>query len=91
MPVTISYEGLPEHIRGGIKRYIEEKIPPGGFLTAVLSNDLVRSFASADHVNRHMMFDIVKWLYNEAPKNCWGSPERVKAWLNGGESNGRFH
>ena len=75
------YDRLPEHMRGVMQRYIENKIPPGGFLTAVLENDLAGAFGRADHINRHRIYDIVSFLYNEAPRACWGSPEAVTKWL----------
>jgi len=72
---------VPVHTLPGLKRYIENHIEPGGFLSAVLSNDLKESFGRADQENREHLFDIVNFLYNEAPATCWGSPEKVKAWL----------
>lgn len=79
------YSLLPQHIRDAMQRYIEDRIQPGGFLTAVLSNDLAEAFARADHINRMRLHDIVRFLYNEAPSTCWGSPEKVKSWLGKGE------
>ncbi len=35
----------------------------------------------ADDTNRGRMFDIVAFLYNEAPGACWGSREKVQKWL----------
>jgi hypothetical protein len=72
---------VPEHMQGAIRRYIEKGIPPGDFLTAVLSNNLSESFARADLENRRAMFNWVQYLYSYAPNSCWGSPERVKAWI----------
>ena len=65
----------------GITSYINDHIDPGGFLYAVLSNDLRESFGRADEQNREDMFAIVSWLYCNAPMNCWGSAEKVAAWL----------
>lgn len=65
----------------GLKNYIEHRIPPGGFLLAVLTNDLKGTFARADDVNRDLIFETVSWLYNEFPSNAWGSIENVKSWL----------
>lgn len=76
-----NYNLLPEHIRGAMQRYIESRIPPGSFSTAVLNNDLVGAFGYADTINRMQLYDIVSFLYNEAPSKCWGSPEKVKRWL----------
>ncbi len=77
------YSKLPESVRDGIKRYIEHRVEPGGFLMAVLENDLVRSFGKADSNNRQALFSIVGWIYDVAPGSCWGSPEKVKKWLQG--------
>ncbi len=79
--MSINYDRLPEHIRGGVQRYIEEGCPVGSFLAAVISNDLKESFGCADEVNRQRLFDIVSFFYNEAPSPCWGSPEKMRAWL----------
>lgn len=78
---AIDYAGLPERLRGGMQRYIEDRIEPGSFLLAVLENDLRWACTNADDVNRHLLYDIVRWLYNNAPGSCWGSPEKVEAWL----------
>ena len=79
----INYDRLPEHIRGGVKRYIEDKIPPGDFLTAVICNNLKESFGRADETNIAHMFDIVSFFYNEAPSGCWGSKKKMNDWLKG--------
>lgn len=80
-----NYSLLPDHMHGGMQRYIENRIPPGGFLKAVLENNLSAAFGSADHINRERMFDIVGFLYNEAPSGCWGSPEKVRKWTEEGK------
>ena len=84
MLMTIDYSGIPEHIRAGFRRYVEDHVEPGGFIMACLENNLKEAFGRADDVNRARMFDIVTFLYNEAPSACWGSPAKVKAWLLGG-------
>ena len=80
----MNYEILPEHIRGGMQRYIENCIPPGDFLTAVICNDLKNSFGLADDINKKRLFDIVNFMYNEAPSLCWGSYEKMNSWLSKG-------
>ena len=72
---------VPDHTLYGLRRYVEDHIPTGGFLTAVLSNDLRLACEYADLENQPHIFDIVNFLYNEAPAACWGSPERVEQWL----------
>lgn len=80
--MDIDYSSLPEGLRFGMKMYIENHVRTGGFLRAVLSNNLVESFARADENNKAKLFDIVSWVYNEAPGACWGSEATVEAWLN---------
>lgn len=71
---------LPERFAGGVKRFIEQGITPGSFLTAVLENDLKETFAKADTVAIRELPGIVAWLYSYAPADCWGSQENVHAW-----------
>jgi hypothetical protein len=70
-----------EHMMPAIRRYIDQHIRPGHFLTAVLSNDLIEAVGHADDVNLWLLPVFVTWLYNEAPSTCWGSPEHVNIWL----------
>jgi hypothetical protein len=82
---TLRYEKAPNDLGDSFKRYIELRIPTGSFLRAVLENDLKEACGRADIYNQRILFEIVYWLYNEAPPDCWGSPEKVKAWLKGDE------
>jgi hypothetical protein len=67
--------------KSGLDRFAREGSPVGGFLTAVLSNDLKEAFMRADDENRADLFEIVGYCYNELPSPCWGSPEKVNAWM----------
>lgn len=75
--------GIPERIKESLDAYVKERRPTGGFLRAVLENNLSESFATADIDNRECMFDIVGYVYNKFPVDCWGSPEKVRDWLSG--------
>ena len=72
---------VPQHTLESLKAYIETGRPSGGFLHAVLVNDLRGACARADRLNRHALYDIVYWLTNNAPSGCWGSESRVDEWL----------
>lgn len=80
---------LPLHMRDAVLLYIEHGYMPGSFLTALLSNDLKETFARADDVNQRAVRDYVQYLYSFAPGGCWGSPERVQAWVAKGGLLGR--
>jgi len=89
MPEDIDYNKLPEHIRDGAQRYVEDGIKPGDFLQAVFCNNLMESFARADVTNEIRMFHIVDFIYNEAPAACWGSEEIMKEWIRKGGLNAK--
>ena len=73
-------KGVPEHTAGALSRWILDGIEPGGFLKAVLTNDLKESFGRADGENIKHMKEIIMFLYNDAPMSCWGSVERYGNW-----------
>ena len=72
---------IPERTKAAIDRYVNDHTPVGGFLTAVLSNDLKGAVGQADEENRAALFSIVGYCYHEIPSECWGSPAKVEAWL----------
>lgn len=72
---------IPERMMDGIARYIEHGIPPGDFLTAVVSNDLMEACGRADDENIANLPAYAAYFYNEAPSACHGSPEKVKDWI----------
>ena len=72
---------LPPHMREGVKLFIEDGIKPGDFMSHVLRNDLEAACYHADGINRYRLWDIVSWLYNHAPRGCWGSPENFESWM----------
>lgn len=73
------YEGIPEGTRGGILRYVEHGIQPGGFMTAVLCNDLRNAVGRADKDNLVALPLIVRWFANRCP-NLYGA-DNFKAHL----------
>ena len=71
---------IPERMRFGIERYINYGIPPGGFLKAVITNNLSEAIARADDENLANLPAFVAYFYNEAPSMCWGSVENYRKW-----------
>lgn len=61
--------------------YAQEHRPVGGFLEAVLSNDLFDACGRADAQNKAALTDIVSYVWNELPGHCWGSREKYAAWI----------
>lgn len=78
---ALDYSILPPHIQDGFRVYIERHVLPGSFVRACLENNLRDAFGKADEINRERLCDIVQFLYNEAPNDCWGSREKVQVWI----------
>ena len=85
----MSYDKLPEHMQEGARAYVEQGYPVGGFLRAVLENNLVESFATADFINTAAMHEWANWAYNECPLEARGSQQAVTAWIASGGLEGR--
>lgn len=80
------YPTAPVLILDGIWRYATDRVPPGGFVRAVLENNLSEAFGRADDASLAGLFDIMRYVRWEIPNNCHGSPAKVQAWLDGGGS-----
>jgi len=74
---------ISNHTKESLERYVNHRIQPGGFLTAVLSNDLFGAVGSADSFSRVALADICQYIYNEVPGNAWGSRDAVRNYLKG--------
>lgn len=76
---------IPDRFKLGLDQYVTKCQPVGGFLTAVLSNDLTASVMRADSDALLALPNIVAYCYNYLPCNCWGSRKEVDAWLLAGK------
>jgi hypothetical protein len=65
----------------GLSRYVNQRVPTGSFLKAVLENNLKETVLCADEENTLAIHEIVRYCYVELPSICWGSPEKVQKWL----------
>lgn len=71
-----------------IDNYVKHGIPTGGFMEAVLCNDLKEAIGRADAENLRDIKEIVSYVYWEIPANCHGSPEKVREWIAKGGQGG---
>jgi hypothetical protein len=72
---------IPTHTQTALIDYIERGIPVGGFLHAVLSNNLVDAVNKADAQNLPALKDIVSWIVAQAPQGSWGMEALVLRWI----------
>lgn len=77
------YPKIPERTLKGIYNYVEHRTEPGGFVYAVVSNNLMGAVRKADPVNEKALLEIVGFMFNYVPLGVCGSPEKVKAWIEG--------
>lgn len=64
-----------------LEAYVIKGQLPGGFLQAVICNNLVEACGRADYQNLANIPAYAAWLYNDAPSACWGSHEKMHAWV----------
>ena len=79
----IDYSKAPnQSMVAGIKRYVEQGIMPGHFLTALFSDKLTDTFAHADGTNSLILREWVQWVHGEMPPNLTGSLEIMAEHVN---------
>jgi hypothetical protein len=81
---------IPRAIKEQIDNYIDGGVPPAGFLSAMLCNNIRDAVAHADEFNKRALYDIVIYLENFMPNMAWGSPVRVEKWLEFHRNNPAF-
>lgn len=77
----MDYQRIPATTIESLHNYVTKGWEPGGFVTAVLCNDLSGAVGQADHLNLPALPAIVGYVYNELPSPCWGSREKFEAWM----------
>lgn len=73
---------IPPATMHQLDEYQNRRVPPGGFLHAVLANDLYNAVLHADEGNLACLQAIVGYVEGQMPISCRGSREAVQAWLN---------
>ncbi len=84
----MTLDRIPKRLRAGIARYVKDGVRPGGFLTAVFENDLFEALGRADPESLTALRDLVIYVYNETPSQCWGSPAHMQEWMRRGGAHG---
>jgi hypothetical protein len=71
---------VPHHLRAGLVRYFSDGILPGGFLQAVLCNNLLLAVGRGDPASLEGLVRLVQFLTEHAPWLAWGSRTQVLNW-----------
>lgn len=72
---------LPENMRKQLVNYVMRGIPLGGFLKAVVCNDLNRSYSTADPENKKKLGEWSGFVFWDLPKECRGSKDIYDSWV----------
>ena len=72
---------LPGNLRESIDRYVNERVPTGGFLRACINDSLRDAVVRADEDSLVAIPAIVGYLYNECPAFCWGRAGAWEEWI----------
>ncbi len=71
---------IPPYMHRSLVRYILIGEFPGSFLFNLLEGDLFATLAYADSTNIKILHQYGNFLYNNAPRMCFGDPEAVASW-----------
>lgn len=78
----LNFDRLPEPYRHAIIQWIDSGVIPGGFLQAVIMNDLKQTLMFADEDAQIHLKTIVSFFMNEVPDSAWGSADNAARWHN---------
>lgn len=75
-------------IKEAIDRYTKFGLQPGGFIEAVLGNDLMSTFSRADENNLADLKEIVAYIREDVPIGARGTIQKVSQWIKDGGIHG---
>ena len=76
------YWKVPERTLNSLDNWAKKGWDGGSFVMACLENDFTRAVGCADKENSGALPGIAKYMYNELPLRCWGSPKIISQWAN---------
>lgn len=76
-----SHPQLPDSWTQALERYTNERIETGGFLRAVLENDLRCAFKRTIPGSEHQLRALIDYCFEHLPRRAWGTPDAVRLWL----------
>jgi hypothetical protein len=75
------YSLIPERVMNNLLAYVKGEEALGGFLYAVMTNDLFQAVGRADTEMKPLIPLLIHYIHWEIPGGCHGSPEHVKEWM----------
>ena len=79
-----AYWKIAPHMWESLEAYVYDGRPTGDFLRNVLEDSLSGAAAHADDSNCQCLYEWVKYLHNNVPAACHGSPAKYREWVRRG-------
>jgi hypothetical protein len=79
---------IAAHTLDSLIAYVTTGSEVGGFLSAVLDNDLILASRLADSESQRSLASIACLLWNHAPPDSFGSAQKRRAWIEQGGLEG---
>ena len=76
-----AWSNVHEDCRHALFNYLVQGFDPGGFLTAVLTNDLYMAAGRADIENVKRLAWVARLVINAVPRCCYGSVKVMEQWM----------
>lgn len=73
--------GVPSYMANSLFLYLQHGLPPGSFLTAILSNNFMEAVSHADANNARCLKEWAQLIYCALPSGSHGSREAVRDWI----------
>ena len=86
LATAMDLHGCPEHLRAGLTLYLTHGSRPGGFILAVLRNDLVDAIHRADGTSAAHLHAVLGTVRDGLPADAWGNKRAVDAWRGLGDA-----
>jgi|GEM_PF-1332869 len=87
-PIPVRFYTLSITSLQSLVMYRDYGTPTGGFLHAVLMNNLINAAMSADSRNQHALLQYADFMHNEMPTAAFGTEEKIAAWIEAGGAKG---
>lgn len=72
---------VPIVVQHAVVDYVQDRLPPGAFVAAVLANELAAAVFAADRESLRHLSDIVRYTQEVVPPTARGSRLKVAQWL----------
>jgi len=77
---THAWGKIPEHLRGGLARYLIFGVRTGSALQAFLENDLIDFIQRSSDATIAGMRPMAQFFYNYGPRGCYGRAGVTENW-----------